>query len=85
MFAPALAVQGCQAKLGASQFTGSASWNDAYTNVVIPTVAPGGLVGVNLMDTSRIITYDMMNRTDTLQKLKDHITSSTVPVIWQNS
>lgn len=51
----------------------------------MPTVEEGGAVGVSLADLSRTISYEMINDPEALEKVKEHIISSTAPVIWQNS
>ncbi|RWA11321.1 hypothetical protein EKO27_g3777 [Xylaria grammica] len=80
-------VEGCTTALSASQFTGSASWNDAYQGVVWPIAQPGSLVGVNLQDHSRLVTYDAVNDEDKRQLIKDAIISlpAEIPFIWQNN
>lgn len=57
-------VEGCTPVLNAAQFTGAASWNDAYQGVVWPVAQPGSLVGVNLQDHSRLVTYDAITNDD---------------------
>lgn len=80
-----LNVEGCSANFSAAQFTGSASWNDAYLNVVFPTIEDGAIVGGNLADLSRIISYDLINDPEGRERIKEHILTSVPPVIWQNS
>ena len=81
-----LQVDGCEApKFFSRQFTGSSSWNDAYTGLIVPIIEDGTSVGVNLADLSRIISYDQIEDAEEREKIKKHITSSVPPVIWQNS
>ncbi|KAI1310653.1 FAD-binding domain-containing protein [Xylaria venustula] len=82
-----VAVDGCTAALQGAQFTGPASWNDAYQGVVWPVAQPGSLVGVNLQDHSRLISYDAIHSEDQRQKIKDSILAlpAEVPFIWQNN
>lgn len=45
------------------------SWLAAYENAVIPGVAAGGIVGVNLLDMSRVISTAFVQDTARLEKL----------------
>ncbi|KAI0813096.1 FAD-binding domain-containing protein [Xylaria sp. FL0064] len=80
-------VDGCTAALQGSQFTGSSSWNDAYQGVVWPIAQPGSLVGINLQDHSRLVTYDAISDENQRQLIKDAILSlpAEIPFIWQNN
>ncbi|GAP91265.1 putative FAD-binding domain-containing protein [Rosellinia necatrix] len=80
-------VDGCTATLHGSQFTGASSWNDAYQGVVWPVAKPGSLVGVNLQDHSRLVSYDSMHDDNKRQLIKDAILSlpAEIPFIWQNN
>lgn len=82
-----LGVEGCTTQLQAAQFTGASSWNDAYQGVVWPIAKPTSLVGVNLQDHSRIVTYDAIHDADKRQLIKDSILAlpAEIPFIWQNS
>lgn len=80
-----LNVEGCEADFASRQFTGPASWNDAYQGLVVPIIEDGTSVGVNLADLSRTVSYDIINDAEQREKIKEHITSSVPPVIWQNS
>lgn len=80
-----LNVEGCSPDFASGQFTGSASWNDAYQGLLVPIIEDGTSVGVNLADMSRTISYDMINDAEQREKIKQHILSSVPPVIWQNS
>ncbi|KAI1817328.1 FAD-binding domain-containing protein [Poronia punctata] len=80
-------VDGCTPALKASQFTGSASWNEAYQGVVWPVAQPASRVGVNLQDYSRLVSNDAINDEEQRQLIKDTILSlpAEIPFIWQNN
>lgn len=84
-FDTVLNTEGCAPNITAEQYTGSASWNDAYKGLVVPTIEDGTTVGVNLADLSRTVSYDQINSPEEREKIKEHIVSSVPPVIWQNS
>lgn len=78
---------GCEVSLDALQFNGSYSWEMAYQGIIWPTVMNGSVVGVNLADMSRLISYDMIQSAQKKQEMKDYIVNLplTVSFIWQNS
>ncbi|KAI0459092.1 FAD-binding domain-containing protein [Xylaria acuta] len=82
-----VSVDGCTAAIQGAQFTGSASWNDAYQGVVWPIAQPGSKVGINLQDHSRLVTYNAMHDEEKRQLIKDSILSlpAEIPFIWQNN
>ncbi|KAJ3577462.1 hypothetical protein NPX13_g3103 [Xylaria arbuscula] len=80
-------VEGCTPVIKAAQFTGASSFNDAYQGVIWPVAQPGSLVGVNLQDHSRLVTYDAIANDDSRQAIIDSILAlpAEVPFIWQNN
>ncbi|KAI1741663.1 FAD-binding domain-containing protein [Xylaria scruposa] len=82
-----VSVDGCTAAIQGAQFTGPASWNDAYQGVVWPVAQPGSKVGINLQDHSRLVSYDAMHYEEKRQLIKDSILSlpAEIPFIWQNN
>ncbi|KAI0199812.1 FAD-binding domain-containing protein [Astrocystis sublimbata] len=80
-------IQGCTPAIEAAQFTGPASWNDAYRRVVSPIAEPAFRLGINLQDQSRIVSYDAIHHKDTKQLITDAILAlpADVPFIWQNN
>lgn len=83
LWAPLTKVAGCQAFLGTAQFNGTTSFISAY-NHILPLINAAGLVGVNLADLSRVISNELMNDPAGREKIKNFITSSPVPFIFQN-
>ncbi|KAI8950396.1 FAD-binding domain-containing protein [Xylaria longipes] len=80
-------VDGCTVAIQGAQFTGSASWNDAYQGVVWPVAQPGSKVGINLQDHSRLVSYDAIQDEEKRQLIKDMILAlpAEIPFIWQNN
>lgn len=50
----------------------------------MPTVEPGSRVGVNLVDFSRLISYDNVTSSIQRDKVKQFILDLPYPFIWQN-
>lgn len=65
-------IPGVNASLTAAQFS---TWNDAYVNVVIPTVAAAGAVGLSIADISRIVSNDLMSTQGGRDSIADYILS----------
>jgi hypothetical protein len=86
-YADVIATPGCKSTIQGYQFTGSDSWNQAYQAVIWPIVREGSAVGINLADFSRLISYDMINKTAAMQQVKQYILDlpAKIPFIWQNA
>ena len=78
-------ITGCKPSLNAGQFIGKTSWFDAYQKVVVPIIEGGDLVGINIADTSRMISFDQINDPAGRNQIKKFILNSHVPFIFQNS
>jgi hypothetical protein len=79
-----LDIPGCSTLIQTTQYTGPTSWIETYQNVVVPVISGGDAVGVDILDTSRFISYDLINNATALESIKQAIINSTVPTIWQN-
>lgn len=63
-----------------------ATWLDAYENAVVPGVAAGGVVGINLLDMSRVISNTFIQnptRVEKLAKFTSEGLPADVPFILQ--
>jgi hypothetical protein len=81
-----VAVEGCTSTLEANQFTGSASWDDAYHAKYWPAAEDGSIVGINIQDFSRIVSQELVDDEAGLQSIKDYLVGlpGGIPFIWQN-
>lgn len=84
-YEPLLAVPGCTGSLRPAQATGPTSWNDAYNAEILQLIVASNNVGLPLIDSSRLISYDLIQSADGREHLKSYITNTKVPFIWQNS
>ena len=83
-FTPIMNITGCEPSLPTAQFNGTTSWIDAYEAVIVPIITPGSLVGVNLADLSRTISFDLINDPAGREKIKQFIINTPAPTIFQN-
>lgn len=57
---------------------------DAYDGAIWPVVKAGSQVGVNLINLSRLISYDMIRDPEQRKQMVDFIVNLEHPFIWQN-
>lgn len=77
-------IPGCDAEFKTFQNKGSQPWLDIYTSVVQPINQAGAVVGLTLMDMSRIVLQDTMRSKVGGDKIKKYIIEAPAPLIWQN-
>lgn len=77
-------IPGCDADFKTYQTRGPSSWLDIYTSIVQPLAQGGAVVGVNLIDLSRIVMEDTMRTKVGRDKIKKYILEVPAPFIWQN-
>ncbi|PSR79576.1 hypothetical protein BD289DRAFT_442225 [Coniella lustricola] len=65
-------ISGVTAELEAAQFP---SWYSAYTELINPALSAGDLVGVSILDISRIISSDLLGSESGRQNISDFITA----------
>jgi hypothetical protein len=80
-------VPGCEATFKTAQYTGSASYADAYDNALWATAGLSTNPGRNLVDSSRLVSYDMMRDESKVAEIAQAILDldPAFPFIWQNS
>jgi hypothetical protein len=80
-------IPGCTSRLTSAQYTGSASYADAYDQAIWATAGLGSNPGRNLVDSSRLISYEQMRNATKVEEMKQVILDfdPALPVIWENS
>ncbi|KAH7328753.1 hypothetical protein B0I35DRAFT_418225 [Stachybotrys elegans] len=84
---PLTTAPGCSASFRPAQFLGNESYVDAYYNAIWATAQLGSNPGRNIVDASRLVSYDMMLDPGKVSEIKDLIKNNnpSVPFIWQNN
>jgi hypothetical protein len=84
---PLTTAPGCNASFRPAQYSGDQSFFDAYYNAVWPTARLGSNPGRNIVDASRLVSYEMMLDPDKVTEIKELIKNNNplIPFIWQNS
>ncbi|CAI6340196.1 unnamed protein product [Periconia digitata] len=83
-FAPIFQVPGCQA----SPKTGTEKqWNDVFRRIFWHVITRAAPSGTNILDSSRIVTYEQMESESGRQRITEYITnlSPNITFLWQNS
>lgn len=85
-FESLLSIRSCTPTVKTAQFTGPQSWSEAYTAVIWPIVKAGGPVGINILNFSRLVSYDIMGNKEKVQNIKGYILGlpKEFTFIWQN-
>jgi hypothetical protein len=81
-----LRLRSCTPTVNIAQFTGPKCWAEAYTAVIWPIVKAGGPIGTNILNFSRLVSYDIMSDQKKLQKVKEYILGlpGNFTLVWQN-